>query len=92
MEQCALRFLLVACLATAALAASNDAFLGEWKLNSSKSKLIDVMKVESVADNKYAFDFGGGSAETIATDGTDQPGIAAARLCPSPSRGLTPGR
>jgi hypothetical protein len=80
MLKCALRFPLVACLATAALAASNDPFLGEWKLNASKSKLIDVMKVESVAGNKYAFDFGGGSAETIAADGTDQPGLAGTTL------------
>src|SRR6202521_89282 len=31
------------------------------------------MKVASIAANKYAFDFGGGSAETIAAEGTDQP-------------------
>src|SRR5580692_9797883 len=80
MLKCALRFVLVAGLATGALSASNDPFLGEWKLNASKSKLIDVMKVESVAGNKYAFDFGGGSAETIAVDGTDQPGIAGTTL------------
>jgi hypothetical protein len=71
---------LVACVVTGAFAASNDPFLGEWKLNSSKSKLIDVMKVASVAGNKYAFDFGAGSAETIALDGTDQPGIAGTTL------------
>ena len=80
MLKCALRFLLVAYLAAGALAAANDPFLGEWKLNPSKSKLIDVMKVESVAGNKYAFDFGAGSAETIAADGTDQPGIAGTTL------------
>ncbi len=80
MLKCALRLLLVACLAAGALAASNDAFLGEWKLDASKSKLIDVMKVASVSGNKYAFDFGGGSAETIAADGTDQPGIAGTSL------------
>jgi len=80
MLKCALRFLLVACLATGTLSASNDAFLGEWKLNASKSKLIDVMKVESAGGNKYAFDFGGGTAETIAADGTDQPGIAGTTL------------
>jgi len=80
MLKCALRVLLVACFAAGALAAANDPFLGEWKLNSSKSKLIDVMKVASVAGNKYAFDFGAGSAETIALDGTDQPGIAGTTL------------
>ena len=80
MLKCAIRFVLVACLATGALSASNDPFLGEWKLNAAKSKLIDVMKVESAAGNKYAFDFGAGSAETIAADGTDQPGIAGTTL------------
>ena len=80
MLKCAFRFVLVACLAAGSLFASNDPFLGEWKLNAAKSKLIDVMKVESAAGNKYAFDFGGGSAETIAADGTDQPGIAGTTL------------
>jgi hypothetical protein len=66
--------LLVAGLVTGALWAANDPFVGEWKLNPSKSsKLTDQMKVASVAGNKYAFDFGGG-LETIAADGTDQPG------------------
>jgi hypothetical protein len=73
-------FLLVACFAAGALFAANDPFVGEWKLNGAKSKLIDVMKVESVAGNKYAFDFGAGSAETIAADGTDQPGLAGTTL------------
>jgi hypothetical protein len=80
MLKCALRLLLVACLAAGALSASNDPFLGEWELNPAKSKLIDVMKVESVAGNKYAFDFGAGSAETIAADGTDQPRLAGTTL------------
>jgi hypothetical protein len=66
------RFLLLASLLASALLAANDPFVGEWKLNPSKSKLTDVMKVASVAGNKYAFDFGGGP-ETIAADGTDQP-------------------
>src|SRR5579859_4392513 len=80
MLKCALRLLLVACFAAGALSASNDPFLGEWKLNASKSKLIDVMKVESVAGNKYAFDFGGGQPEAISVDGTDQPGIGGTTL------------
>jgi hypothetical protein len=66
------RLLLIAGLATSALWAADDPFVGEWKLIPSKSKLTDQMKVESVAGNKYAFDFGGGP-ETIAADGTDQP-------------------
>jgi hypothetical protein len=56
------------------LPAANGPFVGEWKLNPSRSKLIEQMKVESIAGNKYVFDFGGGSPETIAADGTDQQG------------------
>src|SRR5215470_10713980 len=76
------QLLLVACLVTSGLRAANDPFVGEWKLNPSKSKidLTDQMKVESVTANKYAFDFGGGTAETIDADGTDQPGIAGTTL------------
>ena len=37
------RLVLVACLMAAALCAANDPFVGEWKLNPSKSKLSDVM-------------------------------------------------
>lgn len=76
----AIVLLLVACLATGALWAANDPFVGEWKLNPSKSKLFDVMKVASVAGNKYAFDFGAGSPESITVDGTDQPGVEGTTL------------
>lgn len=75
-----IRLVLVGGLMAAALWAANDPFVGEWKLNPAKSKLTDVMKVASVGGNKYAFDFGGGSAETIVVDGTDQPGIEGTTL------------
>ena len=65
-------FLLVACFA-GALCAADDPFVGEWKLNPSKSKLYDQMKVASVRGNEYAFNLGSGD-ETIVIDGTDQPG------------------
>ena len=74
------RLVLVGGLMAAALWAANDPFVGEWKLNPSKSKLSDVMKVESAGGNKYAFDFGGGSPETIVVDGTDQPGTGGTTL------------
>lgn len=54
--------------------AANDPFVGKWKLNPSKSELTDEMRVESAGGNKYTFIFGA-DAETIAVDGTDQPGI-----------------
>jgi hypothetical protein len=66
--------LAVVCLATGALWAVDDPFLGKWKVNPAKSVLTDEMKVTSLGGNKYSFDFGGGSPETIVADGTDQPG------------------
>ncbi|HVH70437.1 MAG TPA: hypothetical protein VNB49_04920 [Candidatus Dormibacteraeota bacterium] len=74
------RLLLVGCLFAGALWAADDPFVDEWRLNPSKSKLTDEMKVESVGRNKYAFDFGGGTMETIVADGTDQPGDAGTTL------------
>ena len=65
--------LLVTFLMIGTLWAATDSFIGDWKLNPSKSKVIDVMKVESLGGQKYAFDFGGGP-EKIAVDGTDQTG------------------
>lgn len=62
-----------------ALPAVVDPFVGDWKLNPSRSKAIDMMKVQSVDTGTYAFDFGGG-AETILLDGTDQPGISGTTL------------
>jgi hypothetical protein len=64
----------LACLAAGAARAADDPMVGDWKLNPQKSKLTDEMKVTSLGGNKYAFDFGGGSPETIVVDGTDQPG------------------
>ena len=74
------RLVLVAGLMAVGLWAANDPFVGEWKLNPSKSKLTDEMKVESVGENKYAFDFGDGNPETIVVDGTDQPGAGGTTL------------
>src|SRR6476660_4674627 len=74
MSNSTIQLLLVAGLVTGTFWA-NDHFVGKCKLNPSRSKLTDEMKVESVGGNKYAFDFGSGNAETIEADGTDQPGI-----------------
>jgi hypothetical protein len=68
-----IELLLVAFLAASTLWAADDPFVGKWKLNPSRSKLTDVMKVQSVGAKRYAFNFGGGP-ETIVLDGTDQPG------------------
>jgi len=68
-----------ACVMACAAWAASAPFVGEWKLNPSKSKLADQMKVESIGANKYAFDFGAGS-ETVIADGTDQPGYGGTTL------------
>lgn len=70
-------FLLVSlacCLASTGWAA-DDPMIGDWKLNLQRSKLVDEMKVTNLGGNKYGFDFGSGTPETIVADGTDQPGI-----------------
>jgi hypothetical protein len=67
------QLLLVPCLVTGTLCAASDPFVGKWKINASKSKLIDYMKVKSLGANKYALNLGDGTFETIVADGTDQP-------------------
>jgi hypothetical protein len=87
-----LRTLLALCLAASAATAAGTAapaasaapptenpFLGEWKLDPSKTRMPDEMKVASKGANTYAFDFGGGP-ETIVADGTDQPGLGGTLL------------
>jgi hypothetical protein len=59
--------------------AAENPFIGQWKLNSSKSRTPDEMKVESRGGNTYSFNFGRG-AETIVANGTDQPGLAGTML------------
>ena len=63
------------CLVTGTAWAANDPFVGKWKLNPSRSKLTDQMKIEVAGANKYALDLGGGAIETIVADGTYQPGL-----------------
>lgn len=75
----ALPLLIVASLVAGAAWAAESPFIGEWKLDPSKSRLPDEMKVESAGGTKYAFDFGGG-AETIRVDGSDQPGYGGTLL------------
>jgi hypothetical protein len=52
--------LLLACVVRGTLWAADDPMMDDWKLNPSKSKLTDEMKVENLGGNKYSFDFGGG--------------------------------
>jgi hypothetical protein len=75
-----LQLLLVAGLATSSIAAANDPFVGKWKVNPSKSKLIDEMKVELAGANKYALTFGPGEVDTIVADGSEQPALSGTTL------------
>ncbi len=74
------RLLLVACLVTSAVWAANDPFVGKWKVNPSKSKLNDEMKVEVAGANRYAITFGPGLVDTIVADGSDQPALRGTTL------------
>ena len=74
------QLLMVACLVTSTVWAANDPFVGKWKVNPSKSKLNDEMKVEAVGADRYAFTFGPGQVDTIVADGSDQPGLAGTTL------------
>ena len=76
----AFQSLLALCLVTGTSCAANDPVVGKWKLNPSKSKLVDYMKVKSLGANKYALDLGGGAIETIVADGTYQPGLQGTTL------------
>jgi hypothetical protein len=69
------QLLLAVCLLTETLAAATDPFTGKWKLDSSRSRLTDQMKVEAVGPNKYSLIFSGDNVETVVADGTDQPGL-----------------
>jgi hypothetical protein len=78
----ALEILVAVCLATSMASAAQSPFIGEWKLDPSKSRMPDEMKIQSQG-NKYAFDFGG-AVETIVVDGTDQPGLGGTLLAVKP--------
>ena len=71
---------LVTGVATSSIGAANDPFVGKWKVNASKSKLIDEMKVEVAGANKYALTFGPGEVDTIVADGSDQPALSGTTL------------
>jgi hypothetical protein len=82
----ALQLLLAAWLTTGALWAASDPFVGKWKLDPSRSKEIDQMKIEAAGTNRYVFDFGfgGSGTETIVVDGTEQPGHSGTTLSVTP--------
>jgi hypothetical protein len=67
-------------LAIGTLWAGNDPFVGKWKVDPSKSKLIDEVKVEAAGENKYVFTFSPDAIDTVVADGTDQPAVSGTTL------------
>lgn len=67
------QLLVIACAITCPSLAADSPFVGNWRLDPARSKLTDVMRVDSLGGNKYVFNFGGGP-QTIVVDGTEQPG------------------
>jgi hypothetical protein len=74
------RLLLVACLLTSLVWAANDPFVGKWKVDPSKSKLNDEMKVEAAGANRYSITFAPGFVDTVTADGSDQPALSGTTL------------
>jgi hypothetical protein len=69
------RLLVAAALFASSAWAANDPFVGKWKVDASKTKLNDEMKVELVGENKYTITFAPGVADTVVANGTDQPAL-----------------
>jgi hypothetical protein len=77
-----LQLLLASCLMTGTLRAADNPnpFVGKWKVDPSKSKLYDEMKVEAAGANRYTLTFGPGQVDTITADGSDQPALSGTTL------------
>jgi len=71
---------LAASLAASTFWTADDPFVGKWRLDVSRSTIVDQMRVRSVGANKYAFNFEGSPTETVVADGTDQPGLPGTTL------------
>ena len=69
------QLLLIASLATGTLWAASDPLVGKWKLDPSRSKITDLMRVAEAGPNKYSLIFNSGDFETVVADGTDQPAL-----------------
>lgn len=70
----------VTAIAATGLWTAHDPFVGKWKLDVSRSTIVDQMAVEAAGPNKYTFRFEGNPPETVVADGTDQPGLPGTTL------------
>lgn len=69
------QFLVIACLLTGTMWAAGDPVVGKWKLDVSRSRVCDLMRVAPAGANKYSLIFNAGDMEIVVPDGTDQPGM-----------------
>src|SRR5882762_9742450 len=69
------QLLLAVCLVAGTSRAANDPFVGKWKVNPSKSKPTDQMKVAVAGANRYTITFAPGAADTVVANGSDQAGL-----------------
>ena len=76
----AIEFATVASLAASTFWTANDPFVGKWRLDVSRSTIVDEVRVEALGGNRYRFNFEGAPAETVVADGTDQPGLPGTTL------------
>jgi len=67
-------------VAGSALWTADDPFVGKWRLDVSRSTIVDDMRVQALGSNRYGFNFEGGPTEIIVADGTDQPGLPGTTL------------
>lgn len=63
---------------------ATDPLVGKWKLDVSRSTVVDQMKVEAPGPGKYSFSFEGAPTETVIADGTDQAGGQGTTLAVKP--------
>jgi hypothetical protein len=87
-----MRRIALSCLASAAITVvqpavarsafwtTSDPFVGKWRLDISRSTIVDDMRVQALGSNRYGFNFEGGPTEIIVADGTDQPGLPGTTL------------
>jgi hypothetical protein len=55
---------------------ATDPFVGKWKLNASRSTIVDQMSIQPAGNNTYALAFSGSAeTETVTADGSDQAGV-----------------
>jgi len=77
-------FIAVAAVTASTFWTPSDPFVGNWRLDVSRSTIVDDMRVETLGPNRYRFNFEGAPAETIVADGTDQPGVFGTTLSVKP--------